>query len=300
MLTRRRFLAASAAAPLLAQSPWPSPVIDIHLHPRRDSVSSLDHVTGAGMEKAVLLTHIRDAARAKEQIAKHPGRFTWFVAADPAQPGGFDGVAQALKDGAIGIGEMKTHTRADAKAMRRLYDLAADHRVPVLLHFQQAAPFDPEALWNTGFPDFHKILQAHKKTNFIGHANFFWASISANPPSGEEYPAGPVQTSGLTDRWLADYPNLFGDLSANSGNNALSRDPAFARAFLARHQNKLMFGSDCSCKDGIGTGGSTLLARLKGKCVGRDTLSLLRELTSPDVFRKVCWGNAHLLLRVSA
>ena len=256
MLTRRRFLAASAAAPLLAQSPWPSPVIDIHLHPRRDSVSSLDHVTGAGMEKAVLLTHIRDAARAKEQIAKHPGRFTWFV--------------------------------------------AADHRVPVLLHFQQAAPFDPEALWNTGFPDFHKILQAHKKTNFIGHANFFWASISANPPSGEEYPAGPVQTGGLTDRWLADYPNLFGDLSANSGNNALSRDPAFARAFLARHQNKLMFGSDCSCKDGIGTGGSTLLARLKGKCVGRDTLSLLRELTSPDVFRKVCWGNAHLLLRVSA
>ncbi|MFN9460405.1 MAG: amidohydrolase family protein, partial [Acidobacteriota bacterium] len=112
--------------------------------------------------------------------------------------------------------------------------------------------------------------------------------------------AGPGPTGGRTARWLADSPNLFGDLSATSGTHALSRDPAFARAFLARHQNKLMFGSDCSCKDGIGTGGSTLLARLKGKCVGRDTLSLLRELTSPDVFRKVCWGNAHLLLRVSA
>ncbi len=300
MLTRRHFLAVSAAAPLLAQNPWPSSVIDIHLHPRRDGVSSLDHVTGAGMNKAVLLTHIRAAATAKEQIAKHPGRFSWFVAADPAQPGGFEGVAAALKEGAIGIGEMKTHTAADAKDMRRLYDLAADHKVPVLLHFQEAAPFDKEALWNTGFPQFDKILKAHKKTTFIGHANFFWASISANPPSGEEYPDGPVKLGGLTDRWLADYPNLFGDLSANSGNNALSRDPAFARAFLKRHQNKLMFGSDCSCKDGNGGGGSPLLSRLKGKCVGRDTLGLLKEFTTPDVFRKIAWDNAHHLLRVSA
>ncbi len=300
MLTRRHFLAASSAAPLLAQNSWPSSVIDIHLHPRRDGVSSLDHVTGAGMNKAVLLTNLRDAARAKEQIAKHPGRFTWFVAADPTQPGGYDGVAQALKDGAIGIGEMKTHTAADAKDMRRLYDLAADHKVPVLLHFQEAAPFDRDALWNTGFPQFDKILKAHKNTNFIGHANFFWASISANPPSGEEYPSGPVKLGGLTDRWLADYPNLYGDLSANSGNNALSRDPTFARAFLQRHQNKLMFGSDCSCKDGNGGGGSPLLARLKGKCVGRDTLGLLKEFTTPDLFRKIAWDNAHHLLRVSA
>jgi predicted TIM-barrel fold metal-dependent hydrolase len=299
MLTRRRFLVASAA-PLLAQTSWPSRVIDIHLHPRRDGVSSLDHVSGAGMEKAVLLTHLRDADRAKEQLAKHPGRFTWFVAADPSQPGGFAGVAQALKDGAIGIGEMKTHTAVDAKDMRRLYDLAADHKAPVLLHFQEAAPFDKEALWNTGYPQFDKILKAHKKTTFIGHANFFWASISANPPAGEEYPAGPVQLGGLTDRWLADYPNLYGDLSANSGNNALSRDPAFARAFLQRHQNKLMFGSDCSCKDGNGTGGSPLLTRLKGKCVGRDTLGLLQQFTTPEVFGKICWDNAHHLLRVSA
>lgn len=300
MLSRRHFLTAATAAPLLAQKPWPSPVIDIHLHPRRDGVSSLDHVTGAGMDKAVLLTNLRDAERAKEQMAKHPGRFTWFVAADPTQPGGYDGVAQALKAGAIGIGEMKTHTAADAKEMRRLYDLAADHKVPVLLHFQEAAPFDQEARWNTGFPQFDKILKAHKRTNFIGHANFFWASISVNPPSGEEYPAGPVKLGGLTDRWLADFPNLYGDLSANSGNNALSRDPEFARAFLARHQNKLMFGSDCSCKDGNGGGGSPLLPRLKGKCVGRDTLGLLKEFTTANVFRKIAWDNAHLLLRVAA
>ena len=39
-------------------------------------------------------------------------------------------------------------------------------------------------------------------------------------------------------------------MSAVSGNNAMSRDPEFAAEFLARHQDKLVFGSDCSCSDG--------------------------------------------------
>jgi hypothetical protein len=66
-------------------------------------------------------------------------------------------------------------------------------------------------------------------------------------------PPGPVRplpedeghAGGLTDRYLSDYPNLYGDLSAGSGQNALSRDEDHAREFLRRHQSKLMFGSDC-------------------------------------------------------
>jgi uncharacterized protein len=298
MLTRRHLL-STFAAPLLAQNAWPSPVIDVHLHPRRDGVPSFDHVQGAGMAKAVLLTRLQDAEVAKAQVAAQPDRFSWFVAADPAVPGNLEAVAKAIKGGAIGIGEMKTHTTVEAKEMRRLYDLAADHNVPVLLHFQEAAPFAAvEERWNTGFPQFDKILKAHKKTTFIGHANYVWASISADVPAGLEYPPGPVKPGGLTDRWLADFPNFFGDLSANSGNNALSRDPEFARGFLARHQNKLLFGSDCSCKDGHGGGGSPLLSRLKGQCVGRNTLGLLAELAPAPVFRKIAWENTHKLLRL--
>jgi hypothetical protein len=55
-----------------------------------------------------------------------------------------------------------------------------------------------------------------------------------------------VTAGGLTDRYLADYPNMFGDLSAGSGLNALTRDEDFTRGFLERHQDKLLFGSDCS------------------------------------------------------
>jgi len=53
-----------------------------------------------------------------------------------------------------------------------------------------------------------------------------------------------VTTGGLTDRLLADYPNMYGDLSAGSGLNALTRDEVHAREFLARHQDKLLYGSD--------------------------------------------------------
>ena len=40
------------------------------------------------------------------------------------------------------------------------------------------------------------------------------------------------------------YPNLYGDLSAGSGHNAVSRDPDFGYAFLTEFQDRLCFGTD--------------------------------------------------------
>ncbi|HEU0122455.1 MAG TPA: amidohydrolase family protein [Bryobacteraceae bacterium] len=297
-MLRREFLGAGAGFALAAQpgGEWGGPVIDIHLHPRRTPGESFAHVQGCGATKAVLLTNLRNADWAKAEIAAHPDRFVWFAAADPTEPENFAGLQRALDGGARGIGEMKSHTAADAKDMRRVYDMCAERKVPVLIHFQETSKFTGEEGWNTGFSHFDAILKAHEKTTFIGHANFFWASISTDLARESEYPAGPVKRTGVTDRWLAEYPNLWGDLSANSGNNALSRDRDFARDFLQRHQNKLLFGSDCSCKDGRGLGSGALLPRLKNKCVGRDTLGLLKDLTAPAVFRKITWTNAHTLL----
>lgn len=297
-MNRRLFVAGGAAAALDAQpSPeWGGPVVDIHLHPRRGGGESLPHVTGSGATKAVLLTQLRDAERSRAEQAARPDVFTYFVAADPSQPGNLAAIEKALDGGARGVGEMKNHTAADAKDMRRLYDLCAERKVPVLIHFQQASPFGDEQGWNTGYESFDKVMKAHRKTTFIGHANLFWASISTDVPNNSEYPEGLVKRGGKTDRWLKEFPNLYGDLSANSGNNALRRDPEFAREFLSRHQDKLMFGSDCTCRDGRGAGSSALLSSLKGKCVGRETLTALRELTSPAVFRKITFTNAAKLL----
>ena len=96
---------------------------------------------------------------------------------------------------------------------------------------------------------------------------------------------------------LADYPNLYGDMSANSCRNALARHPEFAAGFLARHRNKLMFGSDCSCRDGRGTSQSSQQPLIKGMWVARETLTAIKELASPAIFRKIAWENGTRLLK---
>ncbi len=185
-----------------------------------------------------------------------------------------------------------------------MYALAADLQVPVLVHFQEVDHFPNEGTWATGYAKtFESILKAYPKTTFIGHADAFWANVSADYQNEAAYPSGPIKRGGVTDRLLRDYPNLFGDCAANSGNNALSRDPSFTADFLKRHQNKLMFGSDCSCADGHGAGVSQsnnpAASRLAGKCVARETLTVLKKSATPEIFRKIVWLNAHKLLKMT-
>ena len=78
-----------------------------------------------------------------------------------------------------------------------------------------------------------------------------------------------------------------------------SRNVPLTADFLKRHQDKLLFGSDCSCSDGHGTGYNNPAApRMAGKCVARETLTVLKRSTSPVVLQKIVWGNAHRLLRI--
>ena len=173
---------------------------------------------------------------------------------------------------------MKYHLATDGPEFRRMYALAAELRVPILIHFQEVDHFEKEGAWSPGFArSFERMLKAYPQTTFIGHADAFWANVSADYHNEAAYPSGPIGRGGITDKLLGDYPNLYGDLSANSGNNMLSRDPAFTTDFLRRHQNKLLFGSDCACTDGHGggvsQGNNPGAARLAGKCVARETLT---------------------------
>jgi predicted TIM-barrel fold metal-dependent hydrolase len=184
-----------------------------------------------------------------------------------------------------------------------MYALAAELQVPILIHFQEVDHFPNEGTWSTGFArTFEGILKAYPKTIFIGHADAFWANVSADYHNEAAYPAGPIKRGGITDRLLGDYANLYGDLAANSGNNAMTRDPEFTGGFLGRHQNKLIFGSDCSCADGRGAGVSQsnnpAASRLAGKCVARETLTALKKSVPAATFRKLVWDNAHTLLKI--
>jgi predicted TIM-barrel fold metal-dependent hydrolase len=315
-MNRREFLetvTAAAALPSLARharqtvsaGEWGSPVFDLHFHMRPQPAANLAHLDGAGVTKANLLTRAPALEQVKANDAAAPGRFTWFGSYDVSKPDAEQALTQAVKDGAQGFGEMKFHVAADGPELRRMYALAADLRVPILVHFQEVDHFDGEGTWSTGYAKtFESILKAYPKTTFIGHADAFWANVSADYHNEAAYPSGPIARGGITDKWLRDYPNLFGDLSANSGNNALSRDPSFTPDFLKRHQDNLFFGSDCSCTDGHGAGVSQAnnpaAARLAGKCVARETLTVLKRSSADDVFRKIVWGNVHTLLRIPA
>jgi predicted TIM-barrel fold metal-dependent hydrolase len=310
-LTRRGFLGivgASIALPRWAgaaqqNGEWISPVFDLHFHMRGSPAANLAHLDGAGIAKANLLTRATAAEQFAAVQSAAPGRFTWFASADLSQPESVAALNHAIKNGARGFGEIKHHFAADSPEARRGYSLAADLGVPIVIHFQEVDHFENEGTWSPGLATtFEAMLKAFPKTTFIGHADAFWAHVSKDYHNEAAYPAGPIVRGGITDRLLGDYPNLYGDLSANSGNNMLSRDAEFTRDFLRRHQHKLLFGSYCACADGHGGGVSQAnnpaAARLAGKCVARETLTVLQRSATPELFRTIVWENVHRLLKL--
>ena len=314
-MNRRQFLGTTSVAVALANlqlqnamaaesNEWGSSILDIHFHLRQGLDANVTHMNGCGVTNAVLLTRGEVVEQVKAMQAKYPNKFVWSAGADITKPDAEALLTKAVKAGAQGIGEIKFHVKADGPELRRMYSLAAELNVPILVHFQEVPHFEGEGVWSTGFKRFEAILKAYPKTKFIGHADAFWANVSADYAEKDAYPTGPIKRGGITDKLLGDYPNLFGDLSANSGNNALSRDAEFTKDFLARHQNKLVFGSDCSCQDGHGAGisqaNNPAAARLKGQCVARATLTILKQQTNPKVFRKLAWENAHKLFKIKA
>jgi predicted TIM-barrel fold metal-dependent hydrolase len=286
-----------AASRLSAQSgnEWGGPVLDMHLHFRPND-GNFEHIEGCGVTQANLLTPAASDADAQTAMAKHPGRYVRFVSANITQPGGIDQLRRGVSNGAIGLGEIKFSVAVDGPEMRSVYELASELNVPVTIHFQE----DSSGSFTAPLKGLPAMLKAYPKTTFIGHANAFWANISADVPAGVAYPTGKVQPGGLSDRMLSEFPNLYADLSANSGRNALGRDPDFAAGFLVRHRDKLMFGSDCPCLDGHGAGQTSQSPLTKGKCIARETLTALKQLTSPDLFSQITWVNAHRLLKIKS
>jgi len=154
--------------------------------------------------------------------------------------------------------------------------------VPVLMHFQHET-------YNLGIERFHTVLEQHPRVSFIGHAQTWWGNIDRNHNQAILYPKTKVTPGGITDRLLTDYPNMYGDLSAGSGLNALLRDEGHARAFLARHQDKLVYGSDCDDRAGEGT-----------KCSGAQCLTAIRRLApGKEEVSKILHRNAARLLKIS-
>lgn len=295
-LPRRTFLSFAAgvlAAPGLAQDKPAEPIIDIHQHldySGRSDEQLLAHQTKLGITHTILLPAgrfygLEAGCAGNERVAafakEHTKEYSCFANEVPYLSEARAELAKYLKAGGIGIGEQKFMVEADSGAVQLMAAIAQDHGVPVLLHFQHGK-------YNLNFARFAKVLEKFPKVNFIGHAQTWWANIDAECEQEVLYPKGAVTAGGLTDKWLADYPNLYADMSAGSGLNALLRDEHHARGFLARHPDKLLFGSDCS--DAIAEG---------AKCLGAQIIATIRRLApNKEVERKLLCDNAKKLFHL--
>jgi len=301
---RREFLTTSSLVLLGIATPGlhadsidaVEPIIDIHQHlgysGRPDEVL-LTHQRAMGATTTILLPAGRPVSRpsthdgvsnglqaqclgneACRQFAKTHGKSFAF--------GANEEIDRYLKRGGVIIAEQKFGVECDAPEMQKIYELAQAHRVPVLMHWQFQ-------MYNYGFERFYKMLEKYSRVNFLGHAQTWWANIDKNNADQTVmYPKGPVTPGGLTDRYLSDYPNMYGDLSAGSGLNALTRDEDFSRDFLKRYQDKLVYGSDCSDLEGSGP-----------KCQGAQTIATIRRLAGDKTIeRKLLYGNAKKLFRL--
>ncbi len=143
--------------------------------------------------------------------------------------------------GAVGFGEHKWGGAIDDPKNIALMRACATVDFPVLFHLDNDRNWD-----RPGLPGLEKLLQEVPEVRLIGHGPGWWASISGEVNQGDlhGYPKGPVVSGGALDRLMSKYPNLYGDLSAGSGHNAIRRDLKFGREFLIRNADRLMFGTD--------------------------------------------------------
>jgi predicted TIM-barrel fold metal-dependent hydrolase len=281
------------------------PIIDIHQHTDysgRNNDDLLTHQRAMGVTTTILLPAGRplqygstyygfsNGLQAKatgndvcyEFAKKYPNEFLFGANEVPDMPGATQEIEKYLKLDAKIIGEQKFGIECDSPAMQKIYELAQSYNVPVIMHWQYG-------MYNRGLDRFHNMLKKYPKVNFIGHAQTWWANIDKNHTDQNVlYPKNKVTAGGLTDRLLSEYPNMYGDLSAGSGLGSMTRDEDQARRFLERHQDKLVFGSDCSDPVGSGEG-----------CLGANIIAAVRRLSpNKTIERKLLYNNAKKLFKL--
>ncbi len=186
--------------------------------------------------------------------SRYPGRFIVGYCPHPAI-----GNAPAMFESAYHIhrvrvcGEWKFRMPFDDPRCIALFQKAGELKCPVVLHLDvrflpdktTGQPIEQKSWFGGDVNNLERALQQCPETIFIGHAPGFWRFISGDADTNPNaYAAGPVTPGGKVPAMLKKYPNLYADLSAGSGLNALRRDPAHGREFAIQFADRLLFARD--------------------------------------------------------
>jgi predicted TIM-barrel fold metal-dependent hydrolase len=247
------------------------PVIDMHSHPWAKTPEEIERwvevMDSVGIEKSVVLTmaHGAEFDTLVDLYSKHPGRFELWCGFDYSgfdQPGfGPAAVAElerCVRKGARGVGEEGDKGKGaswgkaagmhfDDPRMDPLFERCADLGIPVNVHV--ADPIwmyqkmdekndglmnalnwrlddQPGIVGHAGMIDvLERTVRRHPRTTFVA---CHFANLDYDL----------AHLGQLLDR----LPNLYADISARYAETATI--PRFAAQFIARHRDRLLYGTD--------------------------------------------------------
>ena len=288
--------------------------IDIHVHfrstpgfPRgKDQAYAtpeqlIERYDKLGIEKAVVLpgvcpecSYVPQSNEEVIKVAKETGRFIPFCNVDPRALTNSDDaplgdiLSYYKEQGCKGIGEVTANLAFLDPKVQNLFKHAEAVGLPLTFHI--AGRFDNiYGLYDDpGLPQLEESLKRFPKLKFFGHSQTFWAEMAPLKEDDDRlgYPNYPIEKEGVVPKLMRKYDNLYGDLSAGSGCNALSRDREYAIKFLNEFQDKLMFGTDICVPD-------TPTPLVDFMLDLRDSGDI-----SEEVFNKVAKGNAIRILEL--
>lgn len=183
-----------------------------------------------------------------------PEHFYWFCNVDPRAGANSEKEDLSLllehykSMGAKGVGEITANIYADDPRMDNLFAHCAATDMPALIHISPKLDYSYGIVDDRGLPRIEKMLKKHPDLKLIGHSQGFWTEISDDIAPDDwksrvTHPKTKVK-EGTLARLMREYGNLYCDLSATSGSNAMMRDPEYAAKFIEEFSDRIMYGTD--------------------------------------------------------
>lgn len=255
-----------------------------------------------GIEKAVILPGVNpecsNVPQSNEEVlkvAEETGRFIPFCNIDPrAISNSFQSplgdILKYYRDkGCKGIGEVCANLHFLDPMVQNLFKGASEAGFPLTFHIAPQIGGNYGIYDQSGLPQLEESLKRFPKLKFFGHSQAFWAEMAVLKTSTDRYgyPNYSIEEEGVVPKLLRKYENLYGDLSAGSGCNALTRDEEYAIKFMTEFQDRLLFGTDI-CAPDTPTPLVDFLLKMRNE-----------QKISEEIFEKIARKNAIRLLKLS-
>jgi predicted TIM-barrel fold metal-dependent hydrolase len=212
--------------------------IDPHVHAQSVNSNGLEEVIkwmdARNVERCIVSPLAHKGSRPQNEaenqamlanFRKYKGRIDRMCLIEPQEVETVDQAVVILKremaDGAIAMGEhYGVGMMFDDPKNLRLYEACEKVGLPIMFHIDQN-----KNMVEPGMQRVDNVLKRYPNCKLIAHA-YWWRQLKD------------------ADRQLQQYPNLYADMSGAVVPQVLNRDRKFAREFLIRNQDKIMWATD--------------------------------------------------------